>query len=257
MIDLHCHILPGVDDGPATIDDSIAVARAAAAAGTRTLVATSHVSFEYQTRADTIARLVNELNLRLREAKINIEVLAGAELAMTFVPEIAPEELGRLCLGGSRWLLVEPPFTSLVTGLDRIVADLTKSGYRAILAHPERCQAFQRDRESLERLVGSGVLVSVTAGSLVGRFGAPVRRFAYELVADGLAHNIASDAHGTAARPPSIRPELDRAGIAPSLAEWLTESVPRAILDDRDIPERPIVDVTRARRVRWPRRLRR
>lgn len=257
MIDLHCHILPGIDDGPATIDDSIALARAAAAAGTRTLVATSHVSFEYPTGADTIARLVDELNLRLREAKIDLEVLSGAELAMTLVPEIAPAELARLGLGGSRWLLVEPPFTSLVIGLDRIIADLAKKGYRAILAHPERCQAFQRDREPLERLVGSGVLVSVTAGSLVGRFGRPVKHFAYKLVADGLAHSIASDAHGTAARPPSIGPELARAGIAPSLAEWLTESVPRAILDGRDIPERPAVEVAAARRLRWPRRLRR
>lgn len=253
MIDLHCHVLPGVDDGPATIEDSVAIARAAAAGGTRTIVATSHVSFEYRTSADTVARLVAQVNERLREERIDVEVVPGAELAMTYAGDLAAGELGRLSLGRSRWVLLEPPFTAMVTGLDRIVAELSRQGYRTILAHPERCQAFQDDREPLERLVSSGVLVSLTAGSLSGRFGRQVRRVARGLLDDGLAHNVASDAHNVGGRPPSIGPELRAAGVDPSLAQWLTESVPAAILGDRDIPARPGVKVGRSGLLRRPR----
>lgn len=250
MIDLHCHVLPGIDDGPATIEQSIALARAAAAEGIRTIVATSHVSFAYRNHADTIATLVDRVNLGIARAGIDVTVVRGAEVAMTYLPNLGPLELARLSLGDSRWLLLEPPFTSIVIGLDRVVADLARSGYQTVLAHPERCQAFQHDRESLERLVASGVLVSVTASSLAGRFGPRVKRFAHELLAAELVHNVASDAHGIAGRTPSMRADL--IGLPPALSEWLTEAVPRAILDGSDIPTRPTVAPGRARRAWWP-----
>jgi protein-tyrosine phosphatase len=212
VIDLHCHVLPGIDDGPPTIEDSLTLARAAAAAGTRTLVATAHVSWEYPNRADTIARAVHELNSRLSEAGVALEIRAGAEIAMTRLPETAPDELSRLTLGGGRWLLVEPPFTQVATGLDILIADLQDRGYRVVLAHPERCPAFHDNRSMLEALVHSGVLASVTAGSLDGRFGSAIRRFSLDLMRDGLVQNVASDAHDHSRRPPTIAAELDRAG---------------------------------------------
>jgi protein-tyrosine phosphatase len=241
VIDLHSHVLPGIDDGPGSIEGSLALARAAAAAGTRTLLATPHVSWRYPNDAATIAGLVDELNGRLTAEGVPLDVRPGAEIAMTRLADIEPEQLSGLGLGGGRWLLVEPPFTPVATGLDSLLLDLQRRGHRILLAHPERCHAFHGDRGMLESLVRSGILTSITAGSLVGRFGGEVRRFALGLVRDELVHNVASDAHDHAHRRPGMTVELAEAGLAP-LAEWLTQTVPAAILDDVEIPPRPSGD---------------
>ena len=246
VIDLHCHVLPGIDDGPTTIEGSLALARAAAAGGTRVLVATPHVSWRYRNDAGTIARLVGELNARLAADGVlsaegaPLEVRTGAEIALTQIAEIEPAELRRLTLGGGEWLLVEPPFTPVAPHLDEILLAAARDGRRVVVAHPERCPAFQRDPRMLERLVREGFLTSVTAGSLDGSFGAEARRFALELARDGLLHNVASDAHNHVHRPPAIAAELAAVGLAP-LTQWLTDAVPRAILDGGEIPPRPEV----------------
>jgi len=249
MIDLHCHILPGVDDGPRTTEESLHLLAAAAAAGTTTIVATSHVSTEYPNRVADLAGRLHELRSRVRTGGVDLQLLPGAEIAMTAVPDLPPSELSRLTLGGGRWLMIEPPFALVATGLDTIVSRLQAQGYGVVLAHPERCPALQRNRAMLEALVASGVLTSVTAGSLVGRFGRDVRRFARELVAGGLAHNVASDAHDALRRPPTIRAELEDAGLS-ALADWLTQDVPAAILRGGAIPPRPPLDVPE-QRPRW------
>jgi protein-tyrosine phosphatase len=260
MIDLHTHVLPGIDDGPETIEDSLALARAAAASGTRVLVATPHVSRRYPNDAETIGSLVDELNARLRTEEIELEVLAGAEIAMTWLIDIAPEELPRLRLGAGPWLLVEPPFTPVIAGLDTMLLDLQRQGHQILLAHPERCQAFHRDPAMLRSLVRAGVLTSITAGSLIGSFGGEVRSFALSLAREGLVHNVASDTHDTVRRPPGSTAELHQAGLSP-LAEWLTEQVPAAILSGEEIPPQPIVELpgieAPARRSRWRRGQRR
>jgi protein-tyrosine phosphatase len=255
MIDLHCHVLAGIDDGPATIEESVALARAAAAQGTETLVATPHVSARYRNDATTIALLVDELNARLAAEGVALEVLPGAEIAITSVIEIEPSQLERLGLGDGRWLLMEPPFTPIATGVENILGSLQREGYRILLAHPERCPAFHRDPEMLEALVAGGVLTSITAGSLVGQFGGDVRRFALGLVRDGLVHNVASDAHDDVKRPPEIAAELERAGMA-ALTDWLTRAVPTAILSGEvSIPPRPTVELAGAAHERgWLRR---
>jgi len=238
VIDLHCHVLPGIDDGPRTIAGSLALARAAADAGVRTLVATPHVSWHYQNDADTIGGLVEELRALLAAEGVELELRAGAEVAMTRIDELEDAELARLRLGGGEWLLLEPPFSPIVTGLEAIAQEVRRRGNRVLLAHPERCPAFHRDPRMLGSLVRSGVLTSITAGSLVGRFGGTVRRFALRLVQEELVHNVASDAHDLADRAPGIAAELEQAGLAP-LQEWLTEAIPAAILDGGPIPARP------------------
>jgi protein-tyrosine phosphatase len=245
VIDLHCHLLPGIDDGPATIDGSIAIARVAVADGTRTVVATPHVSWEHPNTAVQIKRLVEQLNVRLLEEGIALEVKAGAELAMTRIGDLAPQELSSLTLGGGRWLLVEPPFSPVATGLDALVAELHQRGFRVVLAHPERCVALQRDLGMLERIIESGALASITAGSLAGKFGAAVQRFAFELISAEMVHNVASDAHDPTTRRPTIAGELERAGLG-GLATWLTEEVPAAILTGGSIPPRPPLDLPSA-----------
>jgi protein-tyrosine phosphatase len=244
VIDLHCHILPGIDDGPATIAGSLELARAAAAAGTRVLVATPHINRRYRNRAETIAPLVEELNEHLRSQEIvtpagaPLEVRCGAEIALTQIAGIEPDELARLRLGGGRWLLVEPPFTPVASGLDEILLDLLDRGHPIVLAHPERCPAFQRKPEVLATLVGAGLLTSVTAGALIGDFGSEAQSLALALAREGLLHNVASDAHDHLKRPPGIAGALERAGLAP-LTEWLTGAVPAAILGGGEIPPRP------------------
>jgi protein-tyrosine phosphatase len=226
------------------------------AAGTHTIVATPHVSWTYPNDAEEIAELVDRLNARLDAEEVELEVLAGAELAMTRLVDIRAEELSRLSLGSGPWLLVEPPFAAAVTGLDALVFDLQRQGHRVLIAHPERCPAFHRDPGMLREFVGEGILTSITAGSLVGRFGGEVRRFALTLAREGLIHNVASDTHDTVNRPPGVTAELRAAGLEP-LAGWLTEQVPAAILSGAEIPPRPEVelpDLEPARAPWWRRR---
>jgi protein-tyrosine phosphatase len=174
---------------------------------------------------------------------IAVDVRPGAEIAAARAGQISADELQRLSLGGGQWLLVEPPFVAVVSGLDTLLLDLQSKGHRILLAHPERCPALHRDPQMLRGLVSRGVLTSITAGSLAGRFGADVRRFALALATDGLVHNVASDAHDHQRRPPSIAEELQHAGLG-ALSQWLTHEVPAAILDGSEtIPPRPAIAI--------------
>lgn len=271
MIDLHCHVLPGIDDGPTTIEGSLEIARLAAAGGTRVLVATPHVNWRYRNDAATIAQRVTELNERLAAEEVltadghPLEVQPGAEIALTSIAELQDAQLDALGLGGGPWLLVEPPFTPVAPNLEAILIGLlddlrSVSGHRIVLAHPERCPAFQRDPPMLERLVRAGMITSITADSLGGQFGGEARRLALALAHGGLLHNVASDAHDAVNRPPEIAAELKRAGLA-SLAQWLTVAVPTAILAGEGIPPAPATDVERGEVERpqrgWWRSLRR
>jgi len=249
MIDLHCHVLPGIDDGPQTIEDSLALARAAVAAGIGTIVATPHVNSRTPNDAATIASLVETLGARLAVEGIELDVLPGSEIAVTHLQQIEPAELARLGLGGGPWLLVEPPFTTVAFGLEGLVQQLQRQGHRVVLAHPERSPALQRDRETVRSLVSGGVVMSVTAGSLTGHFGSSVQRSARELAREGLIHNVTSDAHDSVRRPPGLAADLEQAGLAP-LAEWLTLAVPAAIIAGEDIPARPAGVLSGARRRR-------
>jgi protein-tyrosine phosphatase len=243
VIDLHCHVLPGIDDGPRTIDDSLLLGRAAVSAGVRTIVATPHVSREYPNDALTIVSLVDEVGARFAAEGLPLALRSGAEIAMTSINGIAAEELSKLALGGGPWLLIECPFTSLATGFDMLLLRLQSNGHRIVLAHPERSPLFHREPQMLGSLVRTGILTSITAGSLVGRFGTRVQRFAHRLAQDELIHNVASDAHSHTGRPPGIADELEDSGLDP-LAGWLTEEVPAAILAGDQIPARPAVDIS-------------
>lgn len=238
MIDLHCHVLAGIDDGPQESEGSLALARAASAAGIQTLVATPHVSRRFENRAERIGELVVALNGELSAAGIPVQVLAGGEVALSRAVELEPAELERLHLGGGPWLLLEPPMAPVAVDIEGMVASLKAQGHRVLLAHPERCAPFHREPKMLTSLVRAGALVSVTAGSLVGQFGAPVRRFSHQLVREGLVHNVVSDAHDAINRPPEIRGALERANLG-GLTQWLASEVPAAILGGGEIPPRP------------------
>jgi len=257
MIDLHCHILPGIDDGPETITDTLELARVASAAGTRIVVATSHVSPRYPNNAAVIAQGVDMVNARLSAEGIELEVRAGGEVAIAVIGDLAADELRALRLGGGRWLLVESPFTLLVERLPDLIERLQADGHGVVLAHPERCPGFHRRPDILAGLVADrGVLVSVTAGALIGRFGVDVERFALSMARAGLIHNVASDGHDCERRPPVIAGPLELAGLGEHL-ELLTRTMPQAILNGEALPDHPGPLLDRAprkrRRLRVPR----
>jgi protein-tyrosine phosphatase len=240
VIDLHCHVLPGVDEGPDTLGDSLELCRAAVAAGTRTIVATPHVSWDWPAvTSHVVAEGVERVNDALRAEGIDLEIRTGAEIAMTRASDLAEEELVALRLGGGPYLLVECPYSPAATGFDAIVFSLAERGHKILLAHPERCQAFHREPARLEAFVEAGMLTSITAGAYAGRFGRDVERFARRLLEHGLVHDIASDGHGAGMRrPPSIGPELEEAGFGES-ADWHARAVPLAILDGTPLPPAP------------------
>jgi protein-tyrosine phosphatase len=238
MIDLHCHLLPGIDDGPRTMAESVAMARVAEAAGISTIVATPHVNHRFPNGAAAIKELAAAVSLSVAEAGLSLQVLPGAEIALAHVVELDGEELSSLELGASGWLLVEPPPVPEGISVDVLLLAVQRRGHRVLLAHPERCAAFQRDPRQLAALVDAGMLTSITAGSLVGRFGESVRRFALELADEGLVHNVVSDAHDDRMRAPSIASELAAAGLG-QLAPWLTEDVPAAVLAGEAAPPPP------------------
>jgi len=243
VIDLHLHILPGVDDGPATLDDAVALAQAAAAAGTRTVVATSHVSDRYPNRAAGLAEARARLQEELAARDVALEVLPGAEIAIPQIADLAEDELRALALGGADALLVEAPLSPAVSDVEPVLRGLLARGHRVVLAHPERSPLFLTQRSLLTMLVAEGVLTSITASSITGRFGRTVARFARELLDHGLVHDIASDAHDLAGRRPEVLPVLAEAeALLPGLGEqvsWLTGEAPRAILAGERLPPPP------------------
>jgi protein-tyrosine phosphatase len=248
VIDLHCHIIPGVDDGPASLEDTLALARAQVQAGVTRVVATPHVSWDMPTSGERMAAGVAEVNAALEREGLPLDVVHGGELAVTRVVDLPAEEVHAFRLGGGPWLLVESPLEPSAIGFEHVLQQLQASGHHLVLAHPERCPSFHREPDRLEALVRSGALTSVTAGALVGRFGGTVQRFAHRLVEEGLVHNVASDAHDTRRRPPGMRAEVEAAGYGEH-ASWWCQEVPAAILAGEDVPPGPPPPAPRRRRL--------
>lgn len=237
MIDLHCHLLPAIDDGPADLGGALTLAQAQVDAGVRTVAVTPHVSPTVPTDAAVIERGVDELRVALRAAAIPLEITTGAEIDIRSAAEMDDDGLRRLALGGGAWLLLEAPLTPGLL-LESILSTLLLRGHSILLAHPERSPALQRDPAAVRRLVDQGVLMQLTTGGLGGQFGRDVQRFAEQLVDDGLVHTVASDAHDTRRRPPGLRAPLERAGLGEHVEVWC-QDVPAALLAGETPPAVP------------------
>jgi protein-tyrosine phosphatase len=244
VIDLHAHILPGLDDGPATEDGAVALARVAVAGGTRAMATTSHVNHSFGLGPAQLSAARSALGARLKREGIDLELLQGGEIAPDRLPALSEDDLRALTLGSGRHVLLECPF-SPADGLDLMVADLQRRGFGVLLAHPERSPSFLRNPDLLAPLVERGALAQVTAGSLIGAFGETVRRAANTMLERGLVHVLASDSHDARHRAP----ELD-VGLDPPQAEWMTATAPSAIVAGRPLPERPPLPRARGLRAR-------
>jgi protein-tyrosine phosphatase len=237
MIDLHAHILPEIDDGPPTTEGALEMARIAVAAGTKAIATTSHIGYHFDLGPADIARARTALAARLAEEGIALELLAGGEIAPERLPDLDEDALRALALGGGPYVLFECPFAPVGAGMEMMVADLQRRGFGVLLAHPERSASFQRDLGLLARLVDRGALAQVTTGSLVGSFGDVPRRAALAMLEKGLVHVLASDAHDPIRRGPDLRAAADVLDEAQH--EWMTASVPAAIVGGRPLPPRP------------------
>jgi protein-tyrosine phosphatase len=239
VIDLHSHILPGLDDGARDLDEAVEIARSAVADGTRVLAATPHVREDYPTTSSAMANGVAHLRAALDRAGIDLVLLPGGELALEQLDRLSPDELRRFGLAGNpSYLLLETPYYDWPLSFEDIVLRLAGAGFTPVIAHPERNVAVQDDLEPLAALVRGGALVQVTAASLDGRLGSRTRACARRLVDAELVHLLGSDAHS-----PSLREVgLSRAAAAvgdEALARWLTEEVPGAIVANEPLPPRP------------------
>lgn len=238
MIDVHLHILPGVDDGPATLADSLALARSLVEEGVRVAVATPHYNDEYPQRsAHEIFERVGDLQREFDRNAIPLRLLAGHEALIQ--PGLAADvQSGRVAtLNGSRYLLLELWNSSWMPETERVIFDLRLLGIVPLLAHPERYAAIQQDSNRLKTLIDQGILAQLTAGSLLGMQGKTARKCAETLLKRGLIHCIASDAHGPGRRPPAILQGMQAAEriVGRVQVEQLIETYPASMLQNRTL----------------------
>ena len=235
MIDLHSHVLPGLDDGAADIDEAVELCRAAAADGIEVLAATPHVRDDYPTTPEQMEAALDDVQ---RAAGDTIRLVPGGELDLAELGR-PHEELRRFALAGNpAWLLVETPYVGWPLDLGEKLFALRLAGFGAVLAHPERSPDVQARPELLEPLVAAGTLVQLTAGSIDGRLGRRARACALALLDRGLAHLVASDAHAPSVRAVGLSAAVE-AIADDELAPWLTGDVPGAIVDGGAVPPRP------------------
>jgi protein-tyrosine phosphatase len=232
VVDLHCHVLPGVDDGPSTLEESLALCRAAYQDGTRTLVATPHVGWDYpEVTGPVIHAKVASLNDALRAAAIELTVLTGAEVALSRAGELEDGELDLLTLARGRYVLFEFPWVSRAAGAVHALRSLAHRGYGIVLAHPERSPMLKGDPALVRDLVDSGVLCCLDVASLTDRADRQTRSAAWGLLSGGLAHMVASDAHDAVQRSPRLRSTLADAGLSGAQIDYFTHEAPAAVLE--------------------------
>ena len=235
MIDLHCHILPGVDDGARDLGESLEMARLAVESGVRAVVATPHC---VDGGALEVWSGVKMLRNALEEAGIPLYVFMGMEIFGTPDTVRLLKDQQLFPLNNSRYPLIEFPFRSDGEVETAILQDLVRAGYRPLVAHPERYDCVREDPEMVNEWMRMGCLFQVNRGSLLGRFGTGPRQMAEALVGRGFATVVASDAHSPDMRTPwmaDVR-ELLTEQVSPVAAEYLLLRNPMSIIRNDDLP---------------------
>jgi len=251
LIDLHTHILPGVDDGVKTEDEAVEFARMAWNDGVRVIVATPHCRDGFFVIGRTeMLEAVERLRARLTREGIEMRIEPGAEVHLA--PEL-PERIrdGRAptLADNGRTLLLELSLSQYPVGVENILFQLKLAGIEVVFAHPERIRYFQDDPKRWEEFVRMGAYGQITTGSILGTFGADTAEFSAELLRKGLVHVIASDAHNLRGRPPVMTEARAAAAamVGEERAECMTEQVPRALLVGEK-PQLPAVESASPRR---------
>ncbi|MEY8343893.1 tyrosine-protein phosphatase [Niallia circulans] len=210
MIDIHSHILPGIDDGAQTIEDSIKMAKTAVNEGITSIIATPHhKNNQFNNLKSSILTKVNELNTVLKQENIPLTVLPGQEVRIygEVVEDFYKGDI--LTLNHTKYLFIEFPSSSVPRYAERLLYELQTEGIISIIVHPERNKELLEKPELLYQLVKNGALTQVTASSLVGYFGKNVKKFSEQLIEHNLTHFLASDAHNIHNRTFKIDEALD------------------------------------------------
>ena len=251
MIDLHSHILPGIDDGADSEDESVEFARMALADGVRAVVATPHCNEgSYFNQLPEVHAGVARLRERLTREKLDLELIPGAEvhLCPDLVERVRDGRAPTLADNG-KTLLLELSLTQYPVELENLMFQLKLAGLEIVLAHPERIRYFQEDRKRYEDLVRIGAYGQITTGSILGTFGSRAREYSEELLRKGLVHVVASDAHSLRGRPPVLTPAVEE--MIPLVGERrardMADAIPRAFVAGVT-PEIPPVDGAPAKR---------
>jgi protein-tyrosine phosphatase len=206
MIDIHAHILPSIDDGPETIEESIELCKIAANDGIKKIVATPHSKDGvYEAKSDKILEAVDVLNQKLKKNQIDIEILPGSETHIHegLVRSIQCGEVLTINDSG-KFILFELPFVFIPPGTDKFIFNLKTNGIVPIIAHAERISAFQKNPELVGQLVKIGALVQVNAPGITGQAGPVEKKCVEWLLKNRLVHFIASDVHSLTGRPPIL-----------------------------------------------------
>ena len=234
--EIHFHLLPGIDDGPSSIEDTVALARAAAAEGTRTIVTTPHVHPEFVTDPAVLADRVQEVRTRLAAERIPIDVRCGGEVDLAMVERLSNAELETIAHGpdGRRWLLLEAPLRGVNDSYTVVADELRERGFAVVVAHPERAlRNSDAGWRVIERELAAGSALQINAWSVAGLYGERVRDIALSLLSRAPRTVIASDAHG-ASRMPSLTlalAALTGVGVPYADAVALVTSAPLGLLE--------------------------
>jgi len=245
MIDIHSHILPGIDDGAGDLEEALEMARLAVADGIRVMVATPHlfkrksVDLDAINEKNVILEHLDRFRDRLAAEGIALEILPGCDVPLSGdALSLLAEDRVLTVNDGKRYLLLELPHFSMPPTLEDICFRLQSLGLTPIITHPERQPLIQERPERLGRLVGLGCLAQLTAGSLTGGFGRRIARVSRQLVKKGYIHLLASDAHNTRGRPPVLSLALAALNklIGPERARAMVTQIPARIIKGEPVP---------------------
>lgn len=235
MIDIHCHILPGIDDGAETTQESLDMCQIAVDDGIKVIVATPHFTpGRFEPASTTVFSLIDALQKQVDEARLDLKILSGADLA------VSPEYLAYIeshehitINKSSKYVLAELPHAGAPIGWEDFLFKVIDAGITPILTHPERNPSFMKDPLSLRKFVDYGGLVQVTAMSITGDFGKDIQVTVATLLKEGLVHVIATDAHSTENRIPVLSEAVDMASdiVGKDVADAFVTTVPQAIVD--------------------------
>lgn len=246
MIDIHSHILPGLDDGPETLAEALVLAAEAYKAGTRTLVATPHVLNSLDmNRNMQIINVFNQFKKRLAYELPDMKLILGSEIYFRpHLAKLAHLEVSTIDAGGL-YMLVEFSLTDIPRGFEREIKELQRNGIIPIVAHPERNAAAIRRPNLIKQMIEAGALIQVNAGSLTDLFGRTVKNMAYNLLKRGWVQVIASDAHSHIHRGPSLQEAVSASAevIGVANARRLVEDNPGRIVEGIPWPGRKQLEV--------------
>lgn len=245
FVDIHCHILPGIDDGARDRAEAVEMVRIAHEQNTSTIVTTPH---NFPRSAETVLqesrRRIDQLTRAAGEQGLHVALLSGQEIRITNGFRHQLETGNGVTINENRYVLAEPPFNSFPEYVEEQLAEIMALGYRPVIAHPERNTIIQRDPDIARRLISMGALMQINTGSLLNHYGPGCLEAGEYLLQQELIHVMATDAHGaTGSRVPNMQVGFDRvAELTDERRAWaLARDNPLAITEEREVPYRPTV----------------